>query len=111
MNGIYNVLDNVFGIQNIGICIIIFTVIIYTLMIPLTIKQQKWSKDVSCYESGDSEDSEKICRKEEIRLLMMKTAGRNADLIYEKYGTSPTGGCLPMLIQMPMLFALYPVIQ
>ena len=43
MNGIYNVM-NAIGIQNIGICIIIFTVIIYTLMIPLTIKQQKWSK-------------------------------------------------------------------
>ena len=44
MNGIYNVMDGVFGIQNIGICIIIFTIIVYTLMIPLTIKQQKWSK-------------------------------------------------------------------
>ena len=32
-------------------------------------------------------------------------------LIYEKYGSSPTGGCLPMLIQLPILFALYPVIQ
>jgi YidC/Oxa1 family membrane protein insertase len=32
-------------------------------------------------------------------------------IVYEKYGTSPTGGCLPMLIQMPILFALYPVIQ
>ena len=44
MNGIYNVMDGVFGVQNIGVCIIIFTIIVYTLMIPLTIKQQKWSK-------------------------------------------------------------------
>ena len=44
MDGIYNVMDGLFGIQNIGVCIIIFTIIIYTLMIPLTIKQQKWSK-------------------------------------------------------------------
>ena len=44
MNGIYNFLDGVFGIQNIGICIILFTIVVYTLMIPLTIKQQKWSK-------------------------------------------------------------------
>jgi len=43
MDGIYNVMDAI-GIQNIGICIIIFTIIIYTLMIPLTIKQQKFSK-------------------------------------------------------------------
>lgn len=33
------------------------------------------------------------------------------NLVYEKYGTSMTGGCLPMLIQMPILFALYPVIR
>ena len=32
-------------------------------------------------------------------------------IVYEKYGVSLTGGCLPMLIQMPILFALYPVIQ
>ena len=32
-------------------------------------------------------------------------------LVYEKYGTSMSGGCLPLLIQMPILFALYPVIQ
>lgn len=44
MNVIYNVMDGVFGIQNIGICIIIFTIVTYFLMIPLTIKQQKWSK-------------------------------------------------------------------
>ena len=46
MNGIYNIMDSVFGVQNIGVCIIIFTIIIYTLMIPLTVKQQKMVKDV-----------------------------------------------------------------
>ena len=44
MDGIYRVMNGVFGIQNIGICIILLTVVIYTLMIPLTIKQQKFSK-------------------------------------------------------------------
>ena len=72
MNGIFNVLSKI-GIENIGVCIIIFTIIIYTLMIPLTIKQQKFSKmsaggagdrSVSCYAAGDQENSEKIRRKE-----------------------------------------------
>ena len=31
--------------------------------------------------------------------------------VYEKYGTSPTGGCVSSLIQLPILFALWPVIQ
>ena len=44
MNGIFSVLSNVFHIENIGICIIIFTVIIYTLLLPLTYKQQKASR-------------------------------------------------------------------
>ena len=44
MDGIFNVLSSAFGIENIGLCIILFTIIIYTFMIPLTIKQQKFSK-------------------------------------------------------------------
>ena len=44
MNGIYMVLNNLFGIQNLALCIIIFSIIIYLLMTPLQIKQQKFSK-------------------------------------------------------------------
>ena len=44
MDVLFNFLNNVFGIQNIGLCIILFTIIIYLLMLPLTIKQQKFSK-------------------------------------------------------------------
>ena len=58
----------------------------------------------------------------EIQKLQKKYAGKRdqasmlkmqeeQQLIYEKYGSSPTGGCLPMVIQLPILFALYPVIQ
>ena len=43
MNGIFNALSYI-GIENIGLSIIIFTVIVYTLMIPMTIKQQKFSR-------------------------------------------------------------------
>ena len=45
MNGIYNVMSAI-GIENIGVCIIIFTVIVYSLLLPLTIKQQKYLQDV-----------------------------------------------------------------
>ena len=41
--GIFNALSYI-GIENIGLSIIIFTVIVYTLMIPMTIKQQKFSR-------------------------------------------------------------------
>ena len=66
MDAIYNFL-NLFGIQNIGICIILFTIIIYTLMIPLTIKQQKFSKMQSVMMPEIQKTAEKIMQEKEIR--------------------------------------------
>ncbi|WP_251386822.1 YidC/Oxa1 family membrane protein insertase [Mediterraneibacter agrestimuris] len=108
MNAIYNVLDAV-GIQNIGICIIVFTIVVYTLMIPLTIKQQKWSK-LSAVMSPEMQKIQKKYANKKDQASMLKQQ-EELNILYEKYGTSPTGGCLPMLIQMPLLFSFYPVIQ
>ena len=109
MNGIYNIMDSVFGVQNIGVCIIIFTIIIYTLMIPLTVKQQKWSK-MSAVMNPEIQKIQKKYANKKDQASMLKQQ-EELQIVYEKYGVSPTGGCLPMLIQMPILFALYPVIQ
>ena len=108
MNGIYNIMDGVFGVQNIGVCIIIFTIIIYTLMIPLTVKQQKWSK-MSAVMNPEIQKIQKKYANKKDQASMLKQQ-EELQIVYEKYGVSP-GGCLPMLIQMPILFALYPVIQ
>lgn len=108
MNGIFNVLSKL-GIENIGICIIIFTIIVYTLMIPLTIKQQKFSK-MSAVMQPEIRKIQKKYEGKTDQASMMKQQ-EEINLVYEKYGTSMTGGCLPMLIQMPILFALYPVIR
>lgn len=109
MNGIYNIMDGVFGVQNIGVCIIIFTIIIYTLMIPLTVKQQKWSK-MSAVMNPEIQKIQKKYANKKDQASMLKQQ-EELQIVYEKYGVSQTGGCLPMLIQMPILFALYPVIQ
>ena len=66
MNGIFNVLSAI-GIENIGVCIIIFTIIVYTLMIPLTIKQQKFSK-MSAECSLRSKRSRRNTKERKIRL-------------------------------------------
>ena len=108
MNGIFNVLSKI-GIENIGVCIIIFTIIIYTLMIPLTIKQQKFSK-MSAVMQPEIKKIQKKYEGKKDQASMMKQQ-EEINLVYGKYGTSMTGGCLPMLIQMPILFALYPVIR
>lgn len=108
MNGIFEVLHSI-GIQNIGICIIIFTVIVYTLMLPLTIKQQKSSRMMSVMNPELQKIQKKYeNKKDQASMLKMQ---EETKLVYEKYGTSPTGGCLGSLIQLPFLFALWPVIQ
>ena len=59
MNAIYKVLDAV-GIQNIGLCIIIFSILIYLCMTPLQIKQQKFSKLSAIMQPEIQKNPEKI---------------------------------------------------
>ena len=98
-----------FGIYNIGLCIIIFTIIVKLLILPMTIKQQKFTKLSSVMNPEIQAVQKKYSGKNDQESMMKM----NQELqgIYEKYGTSPTSGCLTMLIQMPILFALYGVIS
>ena len=109
MNVIYNVMDGVFGIQNIGICIIIFTIVTYFLMIPLTIKQQKWSKMQSVMSPELQKIQKKYAGKKDQASMLKQQEEMNA--VYEKYGTSMSSGCLPMFASTAILFGLYPVIM
>ena len=100
---------SMFGIENIGLCIILFTLVTKLLMIPLTIKQQKSSKLMAVMQPELTAIQKKYKGKEgdQKAMMMMQTETK---AVYEKYGTSMTGGCLPMLIQLPIIFALYRVI-
>lgn len=100
---------SMFGIVNIGLCIILFTLVTKLLMIPLTIKQQKSSKLMAVMQPELTAIQKKYKGKEgDQKAMMMMQMETKA--VYEKYGTSMTGGCLPMLIQLPIIFALYRVI-
>lgn len=109
MNVLFNFLNSVFGIQNIGLCIILFTVIIYLLMLPLTIKQQKFSK-LSAKMNPELEQIRKKYQNKKDNDSMM-AMNEETQAIYAKYGVSPTGSCIQLLIQMPILLALYRVIM
>lgn len=98
-----------FGIFNVGLCIILFTIVTKMLMLPLTIKQQKSTKLMSVMNP-------------EIQAIQAKYKGKNdqesmrrqnveLQAVYDKYGTSMTSGCLPLLVQMPILFALFSVVR
>ncbi|HIU76106.1 MAG TPA: YidC/Oxa1 family membrane protein insertase [Candidatus Pelethocola excrementipullorum] len=107
MNGIYIVLDTV-GIPNIGLAIIFFTIIIYIIMTPIQIKQQKFSKMTAVMQPELQKIQKKYQGKKD-QNSQMKMQEETMS-VYQKYGVSPTGSCLPLLIQMPIMFSLYQVI-
>lgn len=108
MNAIYKVLDMV-GIQNLGLCIIIFSILIYLCMTPLQIKQQKFSK-LSAIMQPEIQKIQKKYQGKKDQDSMMKMQ-EETQAVYQKYGVSATGSCVQLAIQMPILFALYQVIQ
>lgn len=103
MNGIYSI-----GVHNLGLCIIIFTVVIYAFMTPLQVKQQKFAK-MNAVMSPELQKIQKKYKGKKDQASQMKMQEETM-AIYEKYGVTPTGSCLQMLIQMPIFFALYQVI-
>lgn len=107
MDGIFTVLDFI-GIPNIGLSIILFTIVIYLLMMPLTIKQQKFSKLSAKMNPELQAIREKYKNRNDNDSAMQMNAETQA--VYAKYGVSPSGSCVQLLIQMPILFALYKVI-
>lgn len=107
MEGIFSVLDLI-GIPNIGLSIILFTIVIYLLLMPLTIKQQKFSKLSAKMNPELMAIQEKYKNRKDNDSMMAMNAETQA--VYAKYGVSPSGSCVQLLIQMPILFALYRVI-
>jgi len=106
MNGIFYVLNKI-GIPNIGLAIIIMTILIYMAMLPLTIKQQKFSK----LQRKMQPELNKINKKYEGRKDPESMERQQAEIkeVYGKYGVSATGSCVQLIIQMPILLALYRV--
>lgn len=107
MEGIFTVIDFI-GIPNIGLAIILFTIVVNLLMMPLTIKQQKFSKLSAKMNPEIQKVQEKYKNKKDEQSQMAQN--QEIQAIYAKYGVSPTGSCLYLIIQMPILFALYRVI-
>ena len=106
MNGIFYVLNKI-GIPNIGLAIIIMTILIYMAMLPLTVKQQKFSK----LQRKMQPELNKINKKYEGRKDPESMERQQAEIkeVYNKYGVSATGSCVQLIIQMPILLALYRV--
>ena len=78
-------------------------------MLPLTIKQQKFTRLSSRMNPEIQKIQAKYKGKKDEASLKKQQAETQA--IYQKYGASPTAGCLPMLVMLPIMFALYQVIN
>jgi len=107
MDWLFN-LTSSWGIGNIALCIILFTIIVNVLMLPLTIKQQKSSKIMNIMQPEINAIQKKYKGKQDQASQQKMQAETQA--VYQKYGYSMSGGCVQLIIQMPILFALYQVI-
>lgn len=108
MELIFRVMNQV-DIVNLGVCIILFTIVVKLAMLPLTIKQQHFSKINTIMQPEINKIQKKYRNKKDQESMMRQNEEIQA--VYEKYGVSPTGSCLQLIIQMPIIFALYYVIR
>ena len=106
-NWLYELLALI-GIENIAVTLVLFTIITKMLMLPLTIKQQRFSKLSAQMQPELSAIQEKYKGKKDETSQRLMYADQQR--VYEKYGTSPTSGCLPLLITLPIIFAMYRII-
>ncbi len=90
-------------IPNYGWALIVFTLVVKLLLMPLGLKQQKSMTKMQAIQPKLTALQEKY--KNDQQKLSQETMK-----LYKEYGVSPMGGCLPMLIQLPILFALYRVL-
>ena len=105
--GIDWVVFRTIGIHNTGLCIILFTIVIYMLLYPLNSKQQKSSRLMSKINPEIKAIQKKYKGKTD-QASQMKM-NQETQAVYAKYGISPFSGCLPLLITLPIMFCLYRV--
>ena len=98
-------LNLIYGVvENYGLAIILLTILIKIILLPLTLKQQKSMTKTQKLQPKLQEVMDKYkYDKERQSQETMK--------LYKEYGVNPMGGCLPLIIQFPILIAFYQVIQ
>lgn len=107
MDLIYVFMYNNFGVETVGWSIIILTLLIYTLMFPMTYKQQKFTKLQQKMQPELKVIQDKYKNKKDEASVM--AMNNETQMIYDKYGVNPMGSCLQMIVQMPIWLALYRV--
>jgi len=97
---VFNWLDNYIG--SYGLIILILTILIKIVLFPLTFKSYQSTAKMAVLKPMVDELTKKFTKKEDA----LKKQQATMDL-YKRAGVNPMGGCLPMLLQMPILFAMF----
>ncbi len=109
MDAIYNFFNSTMGIASLGVSIIVFTVIVRALLLPLAFKQQRSMKKMQSVQPQLKKIQDKYKGKkdsESQRKMQMEMSQ-----LYKENNVSPFGGCLPLLIQFPIIIALFDVLR
>jgi YidC/Oxa1 family membrane protein insertase len=103
--------ENVFNMHfvNLSACVILFTIVIRGALFPLNFRQQRSSKIMSFIQPEINKATKKYNGKTDQESQMKKN--EETMRIQKKYGVSMTSGCLTSLIQLPIFYGLYRVIQ
>lgn len=87
-----------------GVALVLFTVLMRAALVPVAIKQQKSMVKMQLYQPRIQEIQKKYANNRE-------KMSEEMSKLYAEEGYNPMMGCLPMLIQLPIIFGLYDVIQ
>ncbi len=103
LGALIRLIYNIVG-QNYGLSIIIFTILTKILLFPTTYKQSKAMDEMNKLAPLEKEIREKYKgNKEKMSEELMK--------VYEQHKVNPMGGCLPLLIQLPIIFAMFYIVK
>ena len=91
-------------VGNFGVSIIVVTILIKIALLPLTLKQDKSMKEMKKIQPELEKLKEKYANDKQ--MLNIKTME-----LYKEHKVNPLGGCLPLLLQLPILFALFGVLR
>lgn len=109
MDYIYNILKNGLGLESIGMSIILFTIFTRILLLPLAFKQQKSMRQMQKLQPEMKKIQDKYKNKKDPE--SQQKMQMEISQLYQKHGTSPFSGCLPLLIQLPIIWALFQVLR
>ena len=100
-----SILDGIYGfIGSYGLSVVLFTLLIKCCLLPLDYKSRKGMRKMSTLAPKQAELQKKYGHDQE-------KLNRKMQELYKKEGASPLAGCWPMLLSMPILFAMYAALR